>query len=90
MILFVLKDKKTQKLANEVNALNEICTRGAQYWSEVLEWGMSRKLLSEKEVSILKLSVNMFVTGRIISNNQAQVVISARKKLIDNGMPMQF
>lgn len=84
------EQRQTQKIANEVNALKEIYTRGPQYWSKVLEWGMSRRMLSEKEVSILKLSVNMFVTGRIISDKQAQVVISARKKLIENGMPMQF
>lgn len=84
------EQRQTQKIANEVNSLKEIYTRGPQYWSKVLEWGMSRRMLSEKEVSILKLSVNMFVTGRIISEKQAQVVISARKKLIENGMPMQF
>jgi hypothetical protein len=82
--------KQTQKIVNEVNALKEIYTRGPQYWSQVLEWGISRRMLSEKEVSILKLSVNMFVTGRIISDKQAQVVIAARKRLIKNGMPMQF
>lgn len=84
------ENRQTQKLANEVNALKEIYTRGHQYWSKVLEWGLARRLLSEKEVSILRLSVNMFVTGRVISDKQAQVVISARKRLIENGMPMQF
>lgn len=84
------ENRQTQKLANEVSALKEIYTRGPQYWSQVLEWGMSKKMLSEREVSILKLSVNMFATGRIISDKQAQVVISARKRLIESGMPMQF
>lgn len=82
--------KQTQKIANEVNALKEIFSRGPQYWSTVLNWGVTRNILSEKEVSIIKLSVNMFVTGRVISDAQAQVVISARKRLIENGMPMQF
>lgn len=84
------ENKQTQKLANEVNALKEIYTRGPQYWSQVLEWGLTRSMLSEKEASIIRLSVNMFVTGRIISDKQAQVVILARKRLIENGMPMQF
>jgi hypothetical protein len=84
------ENKQNQKLYNEVNALNEIFARGAQYWRAVLEWGLSRRLLSEKEISILKLTVNMFVTGRVISDKQAQVVIGARKRMIDNGMPMQF
>lgn len=84
------ENKQTQRIANEVNALKEIYTRGAPYWKQVLEWGMARRMLSEKEVSILKLSINMFVTGRIISDKQAQVVMAARKRLIENGMPMQF
>lgn len=84
------ENKQTQKIANEVNALKEIYTRGQNYWSTVLEWGLSRRLLSEKEASILKLTANMFVTGRVISDKQAQVVMSTRKKLIENGMPMQF
>ncbi len=84
------ENKQTQKIANEVNALKEIYLRGPQYWSTVLEWGTSRGMLSEKEISIIRLSINMFSTGRIISDKQAQVVIAARKRLIGNGMPMQF
>lgn len=84
------ENRQTQKLVNEVNALNEIFARGAQYWKAVLDWGLSRRLLSEKEISILRLTVNMFVTGRVISDKQAQVVMCARKRMIDNGMPMQF
>lgn len=84
------ENRQTQKLVNEVNALNEIFARGAQYWKAVLDWGLSRRLLSEKEISILRLTVNMFVTGRVISDKQAQVVMGARKRMIDNGMPMQF
>lgn len=83
------KDSKVvQKISNEVNALKEIFARGNKYWSEVLKWGEENKMLSDKEISILKLSINMFVTGRVISDKQAQVVLSARKKLIENGMPM--
>ena len=84
------ENRQAQKLVNEVNALNEIFARGAQYWKAVLDWGLSRGLLSEKEISILRLTVNMFVTGRVISDNQAQGVIGARMRMIDNGMPMQF
>lgn len=84
------EQKELRKVSNEINALQEIYERGDQYWSLVLDWGIRRKLLSEKEISILRLSVNMFKTGRIISDKQAQVVINTRKRLINNGMPMQF
>lgn len=79
-----------QKIANEISALKEIFSRKQNYWKEVLAWGKQRNMLTDKEISILNLTVNMFVTGRTISDKQAQVVIATRKKLIDNGMPMQF
>ena len=84
------EEKEKQKLSNEIDALTDIFNRGPQYWNQVLSWGTSRKMLTEKEASILKMTANMFVTGRIISDKQAQVVMALRKRLIDYGMPMQF
>lgn len=84
------EEKEKQKLANEIDALTDIFNRGSQYWSQVLAWGTSRKMLTEKDASILKMTANMFVTGRIISDKQAQFVMALRKRLIDYGMPMQF
>jgi len=80
----------TQKIKNEISALNEIFSRKQNYWKQVLNWGRQEKMLTEKEISILTLTVNMFITGKTISDKQAQVVLATRKKLIDNGMPMQF
>ena len=84
------EQKATRKIANEIDALKEIYARGQDYWKKVFEWGVSRKMLNEKEISILQLTINMYVTGRTISDKQAQVIIGARKRLISQGMPMQF
>ena len=62
------EEKEKQKLSNEIDALTDIFNRGPQYWNQVLSWGTSRKMLTEKEASILKMTANMFVTGRIISD----------------------
>lgn len=86
----VKEEKEKQKLSNEIDALTDIFNRGPQYWNKVLAWGTSRKMLTEKDASILKMTANMFVTGRIISDKQAQIVMAVRKRLIDYGMPMQF
>ena len=87
----MIKDEKeTRKIANEVDALKEIITRGSNYWQQMLDWGLAQKLLSEKEVSILRMIINMNVTGRTPSDKQAKVVLNARAKLIENGMPLQF
>ena len=82
--------KSNQKVANEIDAMKFILAAGKDYWVRVLEWGETRRLLSDMERSILKLVINIWVTGRIPSEKQAQVVIRARKRMISEGMPMQF
>lgn len=64
--------------------------QGKEYWQKVLEWGSTRRLLSDMELSIIKMVINMDVTGRIPSVKQAKVVIKARERLIADGMPLQF
>lgn len=82
--------KETRKINNEVDSLKYIMSMGSEYWNKVLKWGTDRRLLSDMEQSILKLVVNMEVTGRIPSVKQANVVMKARARLISEGMPMQF
>ncbi|WP_027219119.1 AIPR family protein [Butyrivibrio fibrisolvens] len=86
----VNEEKATRKVANEVDSLKEIFTRGSDYWKHMMEWGNQRGLLSEKEVSILKMIINMNYTGRIPTEKQAKVVMGARKRMIQEGMPLQF
>ena len=82
--------KESRKVEAEVDALKYIMGAGKAYWEKVFAWGTDRKLLSEMEISILKLVINMEVTGRIPSVKQAKVVIKTRERLIAEGMPMQF
>ena len=82
--------KEERKVENEVDVLKYIMGAGKDYWDKVLSWGIQRKLLSEMEISILKMIVNMDVTGRIPSLKQAKVVMKARERLISEGMPLQF
>jgi len=49
-----------------------------------------KAFLSEMELSIIKMVINMDVTGRIPSVKQAKVVIKARERLVADGMPLQF
>lgn len=80
----------TRKVANEVDSLKEVMARGKAYWENVLRWGATKQLLSEKESSILKIIINMNYTGRIPTDKQLKVVLHARERLIQNGMPLQF
>ena len=86
----IKEEKRKRKIDNEVDALKEVMARGSDYWNSVLEWGKRKRMLSEKESSILKMIVNMNYTGRIPSDKQLKVVIQARERLIREGMPLQF
>lgn len=82
--------KEERKVANEVDALKFIISSGSDYWKNVLEWSDSRRLLSDMEKSILKMIINMNITGRVPSVKQAKVIIKTRDRLIAEGMPLQF
>lgn len=84
------EEKETRKIANEVDALKEIIARGSDYWRKLLDWGVSRRLLTEKEISIIKMTININMTGRIPTDKQAKIVLDARERLIREGMPYQL
>ncbi len=84
------EEKETQKIKNEVDLIKEIMGRGGEYWKKVMEWGKSHRLLSEKEIYLIGMAANISVTYRIPTDKQAKAIEAARKRLISNGMPMQF
>ena len=83
-------EKENRKVANEVDALKYILGMGGNYWQQVYAWGTKKNLLSDMESSILKMAANIERTGKIPSDKQAKVVLKARQRLINEGMPMQF
>lgn len=86
-----IKDaKEKQKVNNEVDDLKFIISSGKDYWQNVYSWATTRRLLSDVESSIIKMIINMEITGRIPSVKQAKVIIRARERLIAEGMPLQF
>ena len=82
--------KEERKVESEIDALKYIMGAGRGYWEQVYSWGKDRRLLSEMESSILKLVINIEVTGRIPSVKQAKIVLKTRERLISEGMPLQF
>ena len=84
------EERFNRKLENEVDTLKEIIARGSAYWNKVLQWGRAKRMLSEKEIFLLQMVINMNITGRVPTEYQAKVVIQARQRLIKNGMPIIF
>lgn len=82
--------KEDRKVETEVDILKTIMGAGRDYWQKVYDWGTKRKLLSEMETSILRMVINIDVTGRIPSIKQAKIVMKARERMISEGMPLQL
>ena len=82
--------KKNRKVENEVDEMKFIFASGKQYWTQLFNWGKTRNMLSPMEMDILKLIINMEITGRIPTEKQAKVAMKARARLISEGMPLQF
>lgn len=62
-------DEKKKNMQDEgINAQNEVVTLGADFWSEVQEWGRQKKLLSPEDLRILRLCSSM---GRVPPNEIA-------------------
>ena len=82
--------KKNRKVENEIDEMKFIFAAGKQYWTQLFNWGKSRNMLSPMEMDIIKIIINMEITGRIPSEKQAKVALRARTRLISEGMPLQF
>lgn len=82
--------RQNQKRNNEIDDQKFIIELGEEYWKKVLEWGTNRRLLSEMEISGIKMLVNMNKTGRIPGSKQAKTLRKTRERMISEGMPMQF
>lgn len=86
----VKEAKEERKISNEVDEMKFILSAGKNYWKHVLEWGTNRRLLSDMETSLLKMAMNIEVTGRIPSEKQSKVILKSRYRMITEGMPLQF
>jgi len=86
-----IKDSNsTQTIKNEVEDLKTVMALGSGYWQNILEWDKTRRMLSSMENDIIRVIINMDITGRVPSEKQIKVAMKARRRLIENGMPMQF
>lgn len=68
-------------VADEVRVFN----LGAEFWREALEWGSANKLLSEKQMGVLK--VCGAIPDKIPTERQARTAIQALDKLCEEGFP---
>lgn len=82
--------KKTQKIKNDVNLLNEIISYGYSYWQQVYDWGEKRDLLYIVDRKALQAIIDMEKTGVYPRESQVRIAIETRNRFVKEGMPMQF
>ena len=78
--------KKDRKMQNELNAEIEVINLGVDYWKNVLQWGLERKLISPIEQSFLEVAINFEKTLRPPSSKQAKKILEIREKLYSEGL----
>ena len=79
--------KKERKEIKQLNAEIEVINLGEDYWKSVLEFGISKKLLTPMEEDLLKIATNFNRSGRIPSSKQANIILNIREKLYLDGLP---
>ena len=80
------ESKKERKILNELNLEMEIVKLGADYWREVLKWGLERNLINPIEQSFLEVAANFDKTYKTPSNRQAKRIFEIREKLYEEGL----
>ena len=78
--------KKNQKEYNEIKASLMISTLGRQYWQSLLNEGMRHNLLSFKDISLLKVAIDIDKTGKLPSALQTKAIFKIKNKLEEAGI----
>ncbi|MAW80368.1 MAG: AIPR family protein [Parvularcula sp.] len=78
------KARKTQQIDDGIDAQTEIFKIPAEKWADILAEGQRRKLLTPKEIGVLRIAQQM--PARIPTEKQSAVLIGVRDKAIQEGI----
>ena len=78
-----IKEKKFEK---DVNWLVEIYNLGNRYWTNLLNEGMKRHILSPMETDLLNLAISFTAGKKVPSEKQAKLIWKIRNKLDQAGV----
>jgi hypothetical protein len=75
-----------QRMMNGIEAQLAVVRAGPDFWRAALNWGIARKVLSQKEIEILEIASGG--SSRIPSDRQSIVIIKTLQKLRREGCPL--
>ena len=78
--------KRDQKDNNEIKESLLIVELGSAYWKQLLAEGMKNNLLNFKEISLLKVAVEVEKTGKLPSKLQTKAILRIKDKLESAGI----
>lgn len=82
----IQSDVKEKKLEKEVNCMVEIYNLGGKYWTDLLNEGLKRHIISPTEIDLLKLAAAFANNKTVPSDKQAKLIWKIREKLDQAGV----
>lgn len=74
---------KDQRMLNGIEAQTMVFNSGGKFWTEVLDWGRSRNLLTPKEIGVLQTA--SAIPAKLPSEAQSIKTVEALRKLQHEG-----
>ncbi|MCR5837691.1 MAG: AIPR family protein, partial [Lachnospiraceae bacterium] len=78
--------KSSQKTTNQVKDAMKIVEKGSNYWKNLLAEAAKVNMLSFKEISLLKVAIDIETTGKLPSPAQTKAIYQIEKKINDAGI----
>ncbi len=75
--------RKDQKLLNGIEAQTAVFSAGGAFWKQTMEWGVGQNLLSERDVGLLKIAVD--IPRKIPTENQAKALVEIHSRMQSEG-----
>ena len=75
--------KKDQKVLNGIEAQTVVFQAGSEFWRRALEWGKSKKMLSERDTGILTTASR--IPEKVPSDKQSEVILEILRRLQQEG-----
>jgi len=81
------KAKADQKILNGVEAQAAVLKASPEFWTKMRNYGVERSILSERDLSILKITSQVSQTGKMPTDKQCDVLLEAYARLQGEGFP---
>lgn len=78
--------KKEQKENNSIRDSLQIVQKGSLYWKTMLQEAVKRNLVSYKDISLMKVAIDVETTGKMPTTLQTKAILKLEKKLSDAGI----